>query len=149
MSGQSVRMVYRRELSALLNRLYCWSAKSIGAGRVQKFNPLQTFGKVEEMTLEELLAMEEVEDWGAWRGDVANAYQNVSAGYNAKVEELEASVADWKKKYEETAAHNYELMRAVTSEKKDEDHTDSELHATEDELGEEDKKFDDLLEDKE
>ena len=101
------------------------------------------------MTLEELLAMEEVEDWGAWRGDVANAYQNVSAGYNAKVEELEASVAEWKKKYEETAAHNYELMRSVTSEKKDEDYTDRELHATEDELGEEDKKFDDLLEDKE
>jgi hypothetical protein len=101
------------------------------------------------MTLDELLAMEEVEDWGAWRGEVSNAYQTVNAGFNARVEELESEVAEWKKKYEETAAHNYELMRAVTGEKKTEEHTERELDATEDELGEEDKKFDDLLEDKE
>lgn len=95
---------------------------------------------------DDILNRADVTDWEAWRGEIGTAHENMIAGANARISELEGEVAEYKKKYEETAAHNYELMRSVTGERKEDEHTEDELHATEDELGEEDRKFDDLIE---
>lgn len=97
------------------------------------------------MDWDEILNREDVTDLEAWRGELGSAHENMITGANARIAELEADVAEYKKKYEETAAHNYELMRSVTAEHDEAAHEDEELHATEDELGEEDRRVEDLF----
>lgn len=67
------------------------------------------------MTLDELLAMDEIEDIGAWRGDVSASVADLSAGFEARLSELEEKLAEAEKKYQETAARNYELIQAATA----------------------------------
>lgn len=98
------------------------------------------------MDFEEILNRAEIEDHEAWRAELLDSHTGMISGANARIDELEAEAAEWKAKYESAAAHNYELLRSVTAEKDAEEHEDEELHATEDELGEEDRKFDDLIE---
>lgn len=74
------------------------------------------------MTLEELLAMDEIEDMGAWRNEVSTGVADLSAGFEARLAELEEQLNEATKKYQETAARNYELMIAATGEPKEEEH---------------------------
>ena len=67
------------------------------------------------MTLDELLAMEDVEDVAAWRGDVSAGVADLSAGFEARLAELEDKLTEAEKKYQETAARNYELIQAATA----------------------------------
>lgn len=76
------------------------------------------------MTLEELLAMDEIEDMGAWRSDVSAGVADLSAGFEARLAELEEQLNEATKKYQETAARNYELMIAATGEPKEEEHAE-------------------------
>ena len=72
------------------------------------------------MTLDELLAMEDVEDVAAWRGDVSAGVADLSAGFEARLAELEEKLTEAEKKYQETAARNYELIQAATDAPKEE-----------------------------
>lgn len=78
------------------------------------------------MTLEELLAMDEIEDLGAWRNDVSTGVADLSAGFEARLAELEEQLNEATKKYQETAARNYELMIAATGEPKEEEPAEEE-----------------------
>lgn len=78
------------------------------------------------MTLEELLAMDEIEDMGAWRNDVSTGVADLSAGFEARLAELEEQLNEATKRYQETAARNYELMIAATGEPKEEEPAEEE-----------------------
>lgn len=73
------------------------------------------------MTLDELLAMDEIEDLAEWRNSVSQGVADLSAGMQARLSELEEKLAEAERKYQETAARNYELMVAATAPVGDED----------------------------
>lgn len=50
--------------------------------------------------------------------DGLDEYGRLSDGFAAKVETLEGERDEWRRKYEDAAARNYELMSAVTAEAK-------------------------------
>lgn len=66
------------------------------------------------MTLDELLAMEEIEDLDEWRTNVREGVDGLSAGFQARLAELEDKLTEATNKYNETAARNYELLLAAT-----------------------------------
>lgn len=96
------------------------------------------------MTLDELLAMDEIEDLAEWREGVSNGVADLSAGMQARLSELEEKLAEAERKYQETAARNYELMVAATAPAGDEG---SDTEESQEEIAE--KSIDDLFEDKE
>lgn len=96
------------------------------------------------MTLDELLAMDEIEDLTEWRSDVSQGVADLSAGMQARLSELEEKLAEAERKYQEVAARNYELMVAATAPVSDED---GEGEESQEEIAE--KSIDDLFEDKE
>lgn len=67
------------------------------------------------MTLDELLAMDEIEDLSVWRSDVAQGVADLSAGMQARLSEMEEKLTEAERRYQETAARNYELMIAATA----------------------------------
>lgn len=67
------------------------------------------------MTLDELLAMDEIEDLSEWRNGVSQGVADLSAGMQARLSELEEKLAEAERRYQETAARNYELMIAATA----------------------------------
>ena len=67
------------------------------------------------MTLDELLAMDEIEDLTEWRNGVSQGVADLSAGMQARLSELEEKLTEAERKYQETAARNYELMVAATA----------------------------------
>lgn len=96
------------------------------------------------MTLDELLAMDEIEDLSEWRNDVSQGVADLSAGMQARLSELEEKLTEAERKYQEVAARNYELMVAATAPAPDEDGKSEE---SQEEIAE--KSIDDLFEDKE
>lgn len=72
------------------------------------------------MTLDELLAMDEIEDLSEWRNGVSQGVADLSAGMQARLSELEEKLAESERKYQEVAARNYELMVAATAPAADE-----------------------------
>lgn len=72
------------------------------------------------MTLDELLAMDEIEDLSEWRNGVSQGVVDLSAGMQARISELEEKLTEAEHKYQETAARNYELMVAATAPAGDE-----------------------------
>ena len=72
------------------------------------------------MTLDELLAMDEIEDLPEWRAGVSQGVADLSAGMQARLSELEEKLAEAERRYQETAARNYELMIAATAPAADE-----------------------------
>lgn len=72
------------------------------------------------MTLDELLAMAEIEDLTEWRDAVSQGVADLSAGMQAKLSELEEKLAESERKYQEAAARNYELTVAATAPAGDE-----------------------------
>lgn len=72
------------------------------------------------MTLDELLAMDEIEDLPEWRDGVSQGVTDLSAGMQARISELEEKLTEAERKYQETAARNYELMVAATAPAGDE-----------------------------
>lgn len=72
------------------------------------------------MTLDELLAMDEIEDLTEWRNSVSQGVADLSAGMRARLSEIEEKLAESERKYQETAARNYELMVAATAPAGDE-----------------------------
>lgn len=96
------------------------------------------------MTLDELLAMDEIEDLSEWRNGVSQGVADLSAGMQARLAELEEKLAEAERKYQEVAARNYELMVAATAPAGDED---SDSEESQEEIAE--KSIDDLFEDKE
>lgn len=73
------------------------------------------------MTLDELLAIDEIEDLTEWRNGVSQGVSDLSAGMQARISELEEKLTESERKYQETAARNYELMVAATAPVGDED----------------------------
>lgn len=67
------------------------------------------------MTLDELLAMDEIEDLTEWRNSVSQGVADLSAGMQARLSELEEKLTETERKYQEVAARNYELMVAATA----------------------------------
>lgn len=67
------------------------------------------------MTLDELLAMDEIEDLSEWRNGVSQGVADLSAGMQARLSELEEKLTEAERRYQETAARNYELMIAATA----------------------------------
>ena len=67
------------------------------------------------MTLDELLALDEIEDLTEWRNGVSQGVADLSAGMQARLSELEEKLTEAERKYQETAARNYELMVAATA----------------------------------
>lgn len=67
------------------------------------------------MTLDELLAMDEIEDLTEWRNGVSQGVADLSAGMQARLSELEEKLTEAERKYNEVAARNYELMVAATA----------------------------------
>ena len=67
------------------------------------------------MTLDELLAMDEIEDLTEWRNGVSQGVADLSAGMQARLSELEEKLTIAERKYQEVAARNYELMVAATA----------------------------------
>ena len=67
------------------------------------------------MTLDELLAMDEIEDLSEWRNDVSQGVADLSAGMQARLSELEEKLTEAEQRYQEVAARNYELMVAATA----------------------------------
>lgn len=96
------------------------------------------------MTLDELLAMDEIEDLAEWRNGVSQGVADLSAGMQARLSELEEKLTEAERKYQETAARNYELMVAATAPAGDEA---SDPENTPEEIAE--KSIADLFEDKE
>lgn len=96
------------------------------------------------MTLDELLAMDEIEDLPEWRDSVSKGVADLSAGMQARLSELEEKLTEAERKYQETAARNYELMVAATAPTGDEG---SEPEESQEEIAE--KSIDDLFADKE
>ena len=72
------------------------------------------------MTLDELLAMDEIEDLTEWRNGVSQGVADLSAGMQARLSELEEKLTEAERKYQEVAARNYELMVAATAPAGDE-----------------------------
>ena len=72
------------------------------------------------MTLDELLAMDEIEDLTDWRNGVSQGVADLSAGMQARLSELEEKLTEAEHKYQEVAARNYELMVAATAPAGDE-----------------------------
>lgn len=96
------------------------------------------------MTLDELLAMDEIEDLTEWRDGVSQGVADLSAGMQARLSELEEKLTEAERKYQETAARNYELMVAATAPAGDEGIDPEE---SQEEIAE--KSIDDLFADKE
>lgn len=96
------------------------------------------------MTLDELLAMDEIEDLTEWRNGVTQGVADLSAGMQARLAELEEKLTEAERKYQETAARNYELMVAATAPVGDEG---SDPEESQEEIAE--KSIDDLFADKE
>lgn len=96
------------------------------------------------MTLDELLAMDEIEDLSEWRNSVSHGVADLSAGMQARLSELEEKLNEAERRYQETAARNYELMIAATSPAPDEGEEGEE---TQEEIAE--KSIDELFADKE
>lgn len=67
------------------------------------------------MTLDELLAAGEIEDLAEWRNAVSQGVADLSAGMQARISELEEKLTEAERRYQETAARNYELMIAATA----------------------------------
>lgn len=71
------------------------------------------------MEFDELLGMldgmESLEGRGAVRESLIKYNDEMSEGANAKISELESALDEMSRKYQDTAARNYELMRAVTA----------------------------------
>lgn len=72
------------------------------------------------MTLDELLAMDEIEDLTEWRNGVSQGVADLTAGMQARLSELEEKLTETERKYQEVAARNYELMVAATAPAGDE-----------------------------
>lgn len=96
------------------------------------------------MTLDELLAMDEIEDLSEWRNGVSQGVADLSAGMQARLSELEEKLTDSERKYQEVAARNYELMIAATAPA---DGDGEEGEESQEEIAE--KSIDDLFADKE
>ena len=96
------------------------------------------------MTLEELLAMDEIEDLSEWRDGVSQGVADLSAGMQARLSELEEKLTEAERRYRETATRNYELMIAATAPASGEG---DEPEESQEEIAE--KSIDDLFEDKE
>ena len=96
------------------------------------------------MTLDELLAMDEIEDLSEWRNGVSQGVADLSAGMQARLSELEEKLTEAERKYQEVAARNYELMVAATAPAADEGEVGEE---SQEEIAE--KSIDDLFADKE
>ena len=96
------------------------------------------------MTLDELLAMDEIEDLPEWQNSVSQGVADLSAGMQARLSELEEKLTEAESKYRETAARNYELMVAATAPAGDEG---SEPEESQEEIAE--KSIDGLFADKE
>lgn len=96
------------------------------------------------MTLDELLAMDEIEDLPEWRNSVSQGVADLSAGMQARLSELEEKLTEAESKYQETAARNYELMVAATAPAGD---GDSDSEESQEEIAE--KSIDELFADKE
>lgn len=96
------------------------------------------------MTLDELLAMDEIEDLSEWRDGVSQGVADLSAGMQARLSELEERLAEAERRYQETAARNYELMIAATAPAEGEG---NETEESQEEIGE--KAIEDLFADKE
>lgn len=96
------------------------------------------------MTLDELLAMDEIEDLSEWRNGVSQGVADLSAGMQARLSELEEKLTEAERKYQEVAARNYELMVAATAPAPDEGGEGEELQ---EDIAE--KSIDDLFADKE
>lgn len=96
------------------------------------------------MTLDELLAMDEIEDLSEWRKGVSQGVADLSAGMQARLSELEEKLTEAERKYQETAARNYELMIAATAPAADEGEKSEE---SQEEIAEQ--SIDDLFADKE
>lgn len=96
------------------------------------------------MTLDELLAMDEIEDLSEWRNGVSQGVADLSAGMQARLSELEEKLTEAERKYQEVAARNYELMVAATAPAPDDDGEGAE---SQEEIAE--KSIDDLFADKE
>lgn len=96
------------------------------------------------MTLEELLAMDEIEDLTEWRDGVSQGVADLSAGMQARLSELEERLTEAERRYQETAARNYELMIAATTPAAGEG---DEPEESQEEIAE--KSIDDLFADKE
>lgn len=96
------------------------------------------------MTLDELLAMDEIEDLTEWRNGVSQGVADLSAGMQARLSELEEKLTEAERKYQEVAARNYELMVAATAPAGDEV---SDPEESQEEIAE--KSIDDLFADKE
>lgn len=96
------------------------------------------------MTLDELLAMDEIEDLSEWRNGVSQGVADLSAGMQARLSELEEKLTEAERKYQEVAARNYELMVAATAPADDEGEEGEE---SQEEIA--DKSIADLFEDKE
>lgn len=95
------------------------------------------------MTWDELLTaldavqdMEGVEAFRGTLGDFRSESETVSNGANAKIEELEASLADAEARYKDVAAKNYELMVAAADKPAEdtEDEADEELEENPDDF---------------
>ena len=96
------------------------------------------------MTLDELLAMDEIEDLSEWRAGVSQGVADLSAGMQARLSELEEKLTESERRYQETAARNYELMIAATAPAADEG---EEGEASQEEIAEQ--SIDELFADKE
>lgn len=96
------------------------------------------------MTLDELLAMDEIEDLSEWRNGVSQGVADLSAGMQARLSELEEKLTEAERKYQQVAARNYELMVAATAPAADEGEEGEESQA---EIAE--KSINDLFVDKE
>lgn len=96
------------------------------------------------MTLDELLSIDEIEDLSEWRNGVSQGVADLSAGMQARLSELEEELAEAERKYQATAARNYELMIAATAPAADEGEEGEE---SQEEIAE--KSIDDLFTDKE
>lgn len=96
------------------------------------------------MTLDELLAMDEIEDLSEWRNGVSQGVADLSAGMQARLSDLEEKLTEAERKYQEVAARNYELMVAATAPAADEGEEGEE---SQEEIAE--KSIDDLFADKE
>ena len=96
------------------------------------------------MTLDELLAMDEIEDLTEWRNGVSQGVADISAGMQARLSELEEKLTEAESKYQEVAARNYELMVAATAPA---DGDGEEGEESQEEIAE--KSIDDLFADKE
>lgn len=96
------------------------------------------------MTLDELLAIDEIEDLSEWRNGVSQGVADLSAGMQARLSELEEKLTEAERKYQEVAARNYELMVAATAPA---DSDDEEGEESQEEIA--DKSIADLFADKE